>query len=175
MENYINSICPKMKGENIMKVNFNQFVYSFGIIGVMLLTSNLYAQTPGDHSTERESMREKMKARKLEVFKQLDLSPEQEKQLEAHRNKHREQTEEIRKSLKTKREEIRNELQKEELNMEKVNKIHSELKSLRSKKADYRLEGILAVRKILTTEQFKKFCELKKDIHSMKKKRKGFY
>ena len=120
-------------------------------------------------------MREKMKARMLEVFKQLNLSHEQEKQLKAQRNKHREQTEEIRKSLKTKREEIRNELQKQELNMEKINKTHSELKDLRSKTADLRLEGILEVRNILTTEQFKKFCELKKDIHPMKKKRKGIY
>jgi Spy/CpxP family protein refolding chaperone len=164
-----------MKGGNIMKVNLKQFVYSFGIIGIMLLTSNLYAQTPGDHSTGRETMREKMKARMLEVFKQLNLNHEQEKQLKVQRNKHREQTEEIRKSLKTKREEIRNELQKQELNMEKINKTHSELKDLRSKTADLRLEGILEVRKILTTEQFKKFCELKKDIHPMKKKREGFY
>ncbi len=164
-----------MKGGHVMNVNFKQFVYSFGIIGVMLLTSNIYAHTPGDHSPEHEVMREKMKARMLEVFKQLDLSPEQEKQLEAHRNKHREQAGEIRKSIKAKREEIRNELQKQELNMEKINKIHSELKSLRSKKADHRIDGILEVRKILTTEQFVKFCELKKDIHSMKKRREGFY
>lgn len=163
-----------MKGGHVMKANFKQFVYSFGIIGVMILTSNIYAHTPGDHSPEHEAMREKMKARMVEVFKQLDLSPEQEKQLEAHRNKHREQAEEFRKSIKAKREEIRNELQKQELNMEKINKIHSELKSLRSKKADHRLDGILEVRKILTTEQFVKFCELKKDIHSMKKRREGF-
>lgn len=158
-----------------MKVSFKQLVYSFGIIGVMLLTSNVYAQTQEDYSAGREAMREKMKARMLEVFKQLDLSPEQEKQLAAHRNKHREQGKEIYKNIKAKREEIKNELQKQELNMEKINKIHSELKSLRSKKADRRLEGILEVRKILTTEQFRKFCELKKDIHPMKKRREGFY
>ncbi len=176
MENVYNfDFSKKMKGDNIMKVSFKQFVYSFAIIGAMLLTSNVYAQAQEDYSAGREAMREKMKARMLEVFKQLDLSPEQEKQLEAHRNKHREQGEEIRKSIKAKRGEIKNELHKQELNMEKINKIHSELKSLRSKKADHRLEGILEVRKILTTEQFRKFCELKKDIHPMKKRREGFY
>jgi len=152
-----------------MKVSFKQFVYLFGIIGMVLLTSNVYAQTPGDNPPGYETKKEKMKARMLEIFKQLDLSPEQEKQLEAHRNKHRGQSKELRKSIKAKREEIRNELQKQELNMEKINEIHSELKALHSKKSDHRLKSMLEVRKILTPEQFTKFCELRKDLHSKKK------
>jgi Spy/CpxP family protein refolding chaperone len=163
-----------MKGRNIMKVNFKQFVYSICFIGMMVLTSNLYAREPGDRPPGHEAMREKMRARMLEVFKQLDLSPEQEKQLESHRSNHREQAKEIHKSIRAKKEEMRDELQKQELNMDKINKIHSELKNLHSEKADHRLEGILEVRKILTTEQFVKFMELKKDIHPMKKRREGF-
>ena len=116
-----------------------------------------------------------MKARMLEVFKQLDLSPEQEEQLQAHRNNHRGQGREFRESLRAKKEAIRNELQNEELNMEEIYKIHNELKGLLSNKADHRLEGILEVRKILTAEQFRKFCELKKDMHPMKKRRKESY
>ncbi len=163
-----------MKGQNIMKVSFKQLVYSIGFIVVMLLTSNLYAHEPGNHPPGHEAMREKMRARMLEVFKQLDLSPEQERQLEDHRNKHREQAREIHTSIRAKMKEIMGELQKQELNMDKINKIHSELKNLHSKEADHRLEGILEVRKILTTEQFGKFMELKKDIHPMKKRRGGF-
>ncbi len=168
-----------MKGEGIMMVGYKQFLYSFGFIGVMLLTSialtsKVYAQAPGDNPGS-ETKREKIKARMLEIFKQLDLSPEQQKQLEAHRNKHREQSKEFRKIIKTKKEDIRNELQKQELNMEKINETHSELKALRSKKSDHRLKGMLEVRKILTIEQFVKFCELKKDLHSMKKKWKEGY
>ncbi len=93
--------------------------------------------------------------------------------MEAHRNKHREQSKEFWKSIKAKKEEFRNELQKQELNMEKVNEIHSDLKALRSKKSDHRLKGMLEVRKILTPEQFVKFCELKKDLHSKKKWKEG--
>ncbi|MDR4497721.1 MAG: hypothetical protein MRK02_07375 [Candidatus Scalindua sp.] len=58
--------------------------------------------------------------------------------------------------------------------MEKINKIHSELKGLYSQKADHRLKGIIEVRKMLTSEQFKRFCELRKDIRTIKKERKGF-
>ncbi len=158
-----------------MKTSLNQFLYSICFIGVMVLTSNLFAREPGDHPPGHEAMREKMRARMLEVFKQLDLSPEQEKQLESHRSNHREQTKEIHKSIRAKKEEMRDELQKQELNMDKINNIHSELKNLHSKKADLRLGDILEVRKILTTEQFVKFMELKKDIHPMKKRMKGFY
>ncbi len=158
-----------------MNVRLRQVIYTLGIVGVMLLTSNVYSQPPGDQFNRHEEMREKMKARMLEVFKQLDLSPEQEEQLKAHRNNHREQGREFRESLRAKKEAIRNELQNEELNMEEIYKIHNELKGLLSNKADHRLEGILEVRKILTAEQFRKFCELRKDMHPMKKRRKESY
>ena len=72
-----------------MNIRLRQIIYSLGIVGVMLLTSNVYSQPPGDSFNRHEEMREKMKAKMLEVFKQLDLSPEQEKQLQAHRKNHR--------------------------------------------------------------------------------------
>jgi Spy/CpxP family protein refolding chaperone len=158
-----------MKGNSGMNSNIKQFVYSLGIIGVMLLASNVYSQPTEWQSPGHEEMREKVKVRMLEVFKQLDLSPEQEKQLKAHRNKLKEQGKDIHESVRAKREEMKIELQKQELNMAKINKINSELKNIKSKKADYKLEGILEVRNILTTEQFIKFMELKKEFHPMKK------
>ncbi len=158
-----------------MNVRLRQVIYSLGIVGVMLLTSNVYSQPQGDSVNRHEEMREKMKARMLEVFKQLDLSPEQEEQLQTHRKNHRGQGREFRENLRAKKEAIRNELQNEELNMEEIYKIHNELKGLLSNKADHILEGILEVRKILTAEQFRKFCELRKEMHPMKKRRKDFY
>ena len=164
-----------MKGAKKMNVRLRKVIYTLGIVGVMLLTSNVYSQPQGDRFNRSDEMREKMKARMLEVFKQLDLSPEQEEQLKAHRKNHRGQEKEFRENMKAKKEAIRNELQNEELNMEEIYRIHNELKDLLSNKADHRLEGILEVRKILTAEQFRKFCELKKDMHPMKKMRKESY
>lgn len=154
-----------------MKVNFKQIVYSLGLIVAILLSSNVYSQSTGASSADHEAMREKKKAQMLEIFKQLDLSPEQEGKLNAHRNKYREQRKEVRRSIKAKREEMKAELQKQDLDMERINKIHSEMKSMKSKKADNRLRGILEVRKILTTEQFVRFMKLKKDLHSLKRSR----
>ena len=158
-----------------MNTGLRKFIYTLGIVAVMLLSTNAYSQPQGDRFNRSDEMREKMKARMLEAFKQLDLSPEQEEQLQAHRKNHRGQGREFRESLKAKKEAIRTELQKEELNMENIYKIHNELKGLLSNKADHRLEGILEVRKILTAEQFRKFCELRKDMHTMKKRRKDFF
>ncbi len=156
-----------------MNVKLRQVIYSLGIVAVMLLSTNVYSQPQGDSFNRSDEMRKKMKAKMLEVFKQLDLSPEQEKQLNIHRKRHREQGKEIHTSIRAKREAMKEELQKQALDMEKINKIHSEMKSMHSKKADHRLEGILEVRKILTTEQFVKFMELRKNLHSMKKRREG--
>ena len=135
----------------------------------MLMASNVYSQPRDKDFPGCEVMRGKMKDRMLEVFKQLDLSPEQEKQLQTHRDNHWGQAIEFRESLKTKKEALRSELQKEELNMEEIYKIHNELKGLYSKKADHRLEGMLEVRKFLTTEQFVKYMELKRGFRHMKK------
>ncbi len=157
-----------------MKSKFKQLVFPLGIIGIMLLASNTYSQPTERYSQGHEVVRENIEAKMLEVFKQLDLSPEQETQLIAHRDKHKEQDKNTHENIRIKREEIKNELQKQELNIAKINKINSELKSIKSKKDDYKLEGILEVRNILTAEQFTKFMELEKALHPMKKCRKGF-
>jgi Spy/CpxP family protein refolding chaperone len=158
-----------------MNIRLRKVIYTLGIVGVMLLTSNVYSQPQEDRFNTSDEMREKMKAKMLEVFKQLDLSPEQKEQLKAHRKDHRGQGKEFRENMKAKKEAIRNELQKEELNMENVYTIHKELKDLLVQKADHRLEGILEVRKILTAEQFRKFCELRKEMHPMKGRKKDFF
>ncbi len=158
-----------------MNVKFRQVIYSLGIVAVMLLSTNVYSQPQGDSFNRSDEMREKMKAKMQEVFKQLDLSPEQQEQLQTHRKSHRGQGKEFRENMKAKREAIRNELQKEEMNMENVYKTHNELKDLLIQKADHRLEGILAVRKILTAEQFRTFCELRKEMHPRKGRKKDFF
>ncbi len=158
-----------------MNVKLRQVIYSLGIVAVMLLSTNVYSQSQGDNTNRHEEMREKMRAKMQEVFKQLDLSTEQEEQLQAHRKSHRGQGKEFRKDMKAKKEAIRNELQKEELDLERIHTIHNELKNLLLKKADHRLEGILAVRKILTTEQFRMFCELRKQMHPMNGRKKDFF
>lgn len=87
----------------------------------------------------------------------LNLTNEQKKLLEENRNKQRGQKKLLFEQMGEKTALIRQELQKDELNMDKIHQINTELKNLQAQILDERLEGILEVRKILTPEQFKKF------------------
>ncbi|MBI4396110.1 MAG: Spy/CpxP family protein refolding chaperone [Elusimicrobia bacterium] len=106
-----------------------------------------------------------------EVHQQLNLTPEQEKKLEEHRRTHREQAKALHEEQKQKREALRQELEKPELDMAKVKALHDEMKGVHDKLADHRLDGILEVRQVLTPEQFKKFQELTRDHWEKKGKR----
>ena len=148
-----------------MKMKLKLFGYSLCIAGLILLASNVYAQPFGDPGNGK--MKERTESRMSEVSKELNLSAEQQKQLEAHRKQHREQNAALFSDIKKKRDEIKSELQKPELNMNKINQLQAELKGLMGKIEDDRLNGILEVRKVLTAEQFAKFTQL------MEKRRHG--
>ena len=98
-----------------------------------------------------------METKRQELYKDLNLSEEQKNLLEENRKSHREEMKSILNQMKEKREAIRNELQKDELNIGRISQINNELKILSAQMLDRKLEGILEVRKILTSEQFKKF------------------
>ena len=102
----------------------------------------------------------KWQKRAEDIHKQLNLTPEQDKQLKEHREKHRSAMKVLYQQIKAKREQIRAELQKPNFDINEVKRIHNELKSLQAQIDDYRLDGILEVRQILTPEQFAKFISL---------------
>ena len=143
-----------------MKTKFNKRICLIGIAGLLLSVSTVFAQPPGPALKDPESMKTRMEARMKAMEQKLNLTEEQQKLLEANRIKHREEAEKFHENLRAAREAMRAELEKPELNMDKINQLHSEEKDLMAKLADYRLEGILEVRKILTPEQFVEFGKL---------------
>lgn len=145
-----------------------------GIIFVGVILSFLFVSANGyvygqDESTEGQRNKEKWEKAVSEIHKQLGLTPQQEEQLKEHRSTHRSQMKALRQQIKSKREQIKEELQRVDFDSNKVKQIHNELKSLKSQSEDYRLDGILEVRTILTPEQFNKFMELKKNRKGHKK------
>jgi len=160
-----------------MNIKFKRCIQLSGIILVILLASNVYAWPEGKRCfgpEGMEGMKEKMEARFKEVSKELNLTPEQEEQLKKHRTQSREKMKEFRKKIAGKREEFGKEVQKQELDMEKINQLNSELKIMHSEMQDNRLKGILEIRNILTPEQFTKFKEfIGKHGPGMKGHRKG--
>lgn len=102
---------------------------------------------------------DKMESRRQEMYKDLNLSDAQKQELEASRNKTREEMKAIFAASKESRAALSRELQKEKLDMGRISQINGELKKLNAQMFDYRLRSILEVRKILTPEQFKTFTK----------------
>ncbi|MGE0268039.1 MAG: Spy/CpxP family protein refolding chaperone [Candidatus Omnitrophota bacterium] len=134
---------------------------------ILLLTGTPQAYSDdisGQDEHPRAEMRAKFKAkmeeRIKEMHKELGLSEDQQKELDAHREQQAKDREEFFGQMRSKRKELAQELQKPELNLDRVKVIHSEIKEMMNKKADQKLEHILYVRKILTPEQFSKFMGL---------------
>jgi Spy/CpxP family protein refolding chaperone len=122
----------------------------------LLLCAPGYAE---NEDTDRGKWSEKMEAKRDGFFKELGLNEEQKKALKANKEKHRQEKKALFEDMHAKMKLIREELQKENLDMGKVNQIQAELKATQAKMLDQRLAHILEVRKILTPEQFKKFSE----------------
>jgi Spy/CpxP family protein refolding chaperone len=150
------------KEESIMKrLKLNRTAAGVAC-ALLLATAGVYAETDGGaYGHKREGGR--MEAKFKEMEKELGLSADQAKKLEEHRKAHREDGRKLMEQMKQKRMELNAELEKPSVNMDRVKVIHNELKDIQNKMADERLDGIVAVRKILTPEQFKKFHEMKKN------------
>ena len=95
-----------------------------------------------------------------EVFNQLNLTDDQKKQLEANKQQHRSRIESMRQEMKANKKALQEEIMKPQLDMAKVNSLHQQTKVLLGQMEDFKLSSILAVREILTPEQFSKFIAL---------------
>lgn len=115
------------------------------------------AHAAGPGSFWEKGFHNKRGARMQELYKDLNLTPEQQKQLQENKKKQREQMQALFSGIREKRAQLRQELQKDNLGMDTVNQLNAELKALQAQILDHRLEGILEVRKILTPDQFKQF------------------
>jgi Spy/CpxP family protein refolding chaperone len=131
----------------------------------LLWTAAASAQPP---QKGRSQARE---ARMEEIHRRLGLTPEQSQKLKDHRKSHKEEARRIHEQLREKRQALKEELEKPDYNPERIKQMHGEMKDLRNKKDDLRLNGILEVRKILTPDQFKKFHELTHDKRKGKERR----
>ena len=136
---------------------FKKFLVGFFGIYVFIAMPLVYAQ---DRDTDGGSPKWRPGQRIQEIYSQLDLTDIQKKQLEANKQQHRAKMEVARQEMKVNREQLHAELMKAQLDMPKINAIHREIKSLEARMEDDRLNSVLAVRSILTPEQFLKFVNL---------------
>lgn len=132
---------------------------------VMMMSSlSVYAGSPDGETDRSVKWKERMEARKQEMFKELNLTDEQKQKLEENRKKRKDDAQGLRDHMKELKTAMRQELEKDVLDMAKVDQVQSQMKEAQAQMMDNRLKGILEVRGILTPEQFKKFSA-KMDEH----------
>jgi len=136
------------------------------IFSLPLLTgSTVLADEGKGWKKDREKFYQEMKAK-------LNLTPEQDAKMQTHRKEQRGKMKAFRKEIRSKKKALRQEVQNEVLDRAKIDQMQGELKTMQGQMLDYRLEGILGVRAILTAEQYKTFIEMKdkKKAHWKKNK-----
>ena len=133
----------------------NKLVAGTCMVALMLTATTAFA---GDGEGAHKEFR---KQRIAKMYEKLELSQEQKEQLEAHRKAQKEEFKEVFQELKSNKDALAEELEKKNMDKDKVQQIHAKIKMLNAKKEDLRLEGIMQVREILTDEQFSEFMKLK--------------
>ena len=134
--------------------NIKRFILRMMICSCMTIPM-VYANDTG-------GMHEQKERRIQEIYNQLNLSEDQKKQVDTNKQNQKAQKKVVFEQMKAQKEAMRQELMKPNLDMNKINSLQAELKAVHLKMMDNRLNSILEVRKILTTEQFEKFSTLMK-------------
>jgi len=120
---------------------------------VFIMVSAVYAYTQGENQQACDGQ-------KGSIFKELNLTPEQQKKLEKNRSVQREEMTKLRMTIKEKRLKLQEALQNSTATKATVEPIANEIKSLQAQLIDNRINGIFAVKEILTPEQFIKFQQM---------------
>lgn len=138
-------------------------VMVIGLGMIFLAVSSGYAQEQGRNHQDWQEKKE-------EVFKELNLTPEQKKKLEDNRKAQHQEAQKFREALRANHKELQAKLKDSAVTRGDVEPLVSEIKSLQAKLTDNRINGIFTVKTILTPEQFVKFNQL---IEKQMKNRKG--
>ncbi len=150
-------------------------VIAIGLAVVLALVSGAYAEE------DYKESRHPVDALKERVIKELNLSKEQQDKLAEHRKAHRESMMKLRAALKEERLKLQEELKNPDFTEATVRPLVEEIKALQSEMIDLRVDGVFAVKDILTPEQFVKFQQivkhkkeiLKKGLHEWQENKKN--
>jgi len=137
----------------------------FGVTGLFIFAAMPLAHAQGVAGGDE---RIHSGGRIQEIYKLLNLTDDQKKELDTNKKQHRARMEFFRQAIKTDKDALKEELMKSKLDMSKIHELHNQIKALLSQVEDAKLNSILAVRTILTPEQFSKFVDL---MHKHKQER----
>jgi Spy/CpxP family protein refolding chaperone len=110
---------------------------------------------------------------KAELFKELNLTAEQEAKLAEYRKQNKAEAETSFTAMKEAREKLREELDKPTSDMAVVQNLANTIKQGQAQMVDHRIKSILQLKEVLTPEQFQKFQEKAKEKMKERGKKRG--
>jgi len=135
----------------------NIVIAIIGVAVMFLTVSLLYAQ---DDNDTRVFRRPAGKGNHGAILKELNLTSEQEQKLQENRQAQRQQALGLANALKVEREKLEQAIKSYSVTRAEVEPTVTAIKSLQAQSIEQRINGIFAVKGILTPEQFAKFQEL---------------
>jgi Spy/CpxP family protein refolding chaperone len=123
---------------------------------ILIFTTMACAQLP---EGSRSKMGKGWEDRLNEVIKELNLTPKQQEAITQQRTRERAQSQELRQRIKAVRDQITQELNKQTTDTARVDLLVAQLKELTGQRIEQQIKGIIALKKILTPDQFKTLNE----------------
>jgi len=106
-------------------------------------------------------------------YKDLGLTPQQTSELKARREANAGKAKEVREQLKAKRAELKAEIERPTVDRARITALTTDIKSLTGQMIDQKVDNILAMKEVLTPEQFAKMQAKKHDKKGGKGNWKG--
>lgn len=131
-----------------------------------VLASSAFAQLP---DADQAKKTRKWEAKFSEIVRELKLTEEQQKAMAQQHSRERVRSLELRQKMRTVRDQITAELNKEATDTAKVNALVADLKALTGQRIEHQIQGILELKKILTPEQFASLNEKRQRDHQRRK------
>ncbi len=146
-----------------MKTIFKRSMVYMSVVLMLLAASTSYAMPDfkGPRSEGREG--ENHEKRFQDMTEKLDLSEGQREQLKAHRDQQKARMKELKEELRTNYKTLRKELENYDSDERIVKGTAAKLKTIQAQLLDQKVDNFLAMRKILTPEQFRKMSELREE------------
>ena len=155
------------------------------MVAVMTLSASIvYADNAGSTPAVTDPVKDKQECpvmkehgmmKEHEMMAQvLNLTEDQQKQLKDVQQKQKEATKSTFEAIKTGREALDAEIVKATSDTAKITDLQNQLKAAQAQMADSRLNKLLAIKKIMTPEQFAGYMALEKEEKIMKHEHHGF-
>jgi periplasmic protein CpxP/Spy len=157
------------KGGFKMKNKLTMIVTVLAVVGLMAAGPAVYAMSEGDDTAGGKGYKN---GEGKEFMKELNLTPEQKEKLKAQREAKKESHKAMREQMKTKMQALHEAIAKPGTTRADVTGLVDEVNALKGQMFSQKIDGLFAMKEILTPEQFAKMQAKHKE--RMDKKHEGW-